>query len=101
MPHFHQWGQLIDISRSGLSFCYATAEEQLLDESLKLGVLLASAGFYLRKVPFKAIADFRIAHQGPYLHNAVRRCSVEFAGLTLKQVSQLQYFIQNHTTGSP
>ena len=98
IPHFNQWGEVIDISKSGLAFCCATAEEQPLDESLKLGILLASAGFYLRKVPFKTIADFEIAHQGPYVHNAVRRCSVEFAGLTHTQASQLEYFIQNHTT---
>jgi hypothetical protein len=100
MPHFHQWGQLIDISSHGLAFCYATFEEQPLDESLKLGILLASAGFYLREVPFKAIADFRIAHQGPHIPRAARRCSVEFAGLTDKQLVQLEYFIQNHTTRS-
>jgi hypothetical protein len=99
MPHFHQWGQLIDISTSGLAFRYATTSEQPSNASLGLGILLASAGFYLRKVPFRAISDFEINHGGAYSFTAIRRCSVEFAGLTLKQVSQLEYFIQNHTTG--
>jgi hypothetical protein len=98
MPHFHQWGQLIDISRSGLAFHCGVAEEQPLDESLKLGILLARAGFYLRKVPFTAIADFEVAHEDAYLVHVIRRCSVKFEGLTDKQVSQLEYFIQNHTT---
>ncbi|MBW1744757.1 MAG: PilZ domain-containing protein [Deltaproteobacteria bacterium] len=98
MPDFHQWGQLIDISTSGLAFRYATTSEQASNGSSKLGILLASAGFCLRKVPFKAISDFEIAHEDDYLLSAMRRCSVEFAGLTLSQVSQLEYFIQNHTT---
>ena len=96
MPHFYNWGQIIDISRGGLAFRY-TNNELTPNVSSNLGISLANVGFYLGKVPFKAISDFEIANEVPYSFRTTRRCGVEFGDLTLNQISQLEYFIRNHT----
>ncbi len=95
-PHFDNWGQIIDISRGGLAFRY-TGNELPPDVSSNLGISLANIGFYLGRVPFKAISDFEIANEVAYSFTTTRRCGVEFGELTLNQISQLEYFIGNHT----
>jgi hypothetical protein len=97
-PHFYKRGQIIDISRGGLAFRY-TNNELTPNASSNLGISLADVGFYLSKVPFKTISDFEIANEVAYSFTTIRRCGVEFGDLTLNQISQLEYFIWNHTIG--
>jgi len=92
-------GQIVDISRNGLAFCY-TVEEETFDNSLELDICFADYGFCLRGAPFKIISDFRINNGNPPEAKAVKRRGVQFSELTERQVSQLKYFIENHTTGT-
>jgi len=97
-PHFYNWGQIIDISRAGLAFRY-TGNELPPNVSCDLGISLADIGFYLGRVPFRAISDFEIGNEVAYSFTTTRRCGVEFGELTLNQISQLEYFICNNTIG--
>lgn len=97
-PDFCNWGQIIDISRGGLAFRY-TGSEQLPNASFDLGISSAKVGFYLGKVPFKVIWDFEIANEVDYNFTTIRRCGVEFGKLTPHQISQLEYFIEDHALG--
>jgi hypothetical protein len=94
-PDFCNWSQIIDISRGGLAFCY-TGLEQLPNASFALGISLADFGFYLGKVPFKAIWDFEIANEDACSFTTIRRCGVEFGKLTPSQLFQLEYFIEDY-----
>jgi len=97
-PHFYNWGQIIDISRGGLAFCY-TGKELPPNISCDLGISLANIGFYLGKLAFRAISDFEIGNEVAYNLTTIRRCGVEFGELTLNQISELECFIRNHTMG--
>lgn len=98
MPHFYNWGQIIDISRNGLAFRY-TGNALSQNLSSQLGISKANIGFYLGGVPFKSISDFEIANKVANSFTTIRRCGVEFGELALNQISQLEYFIPNHTIG--
>lgn len=90
-------GTLINITMNGLTFHYIGREEAL-SELAQLGILLPDSHFYLFKVPCKIISDLKLYknHPSPI---SMRRCGVQFGELTQSQASQLQYFIQNYTTG--
>jgi len=90
-------GTLINITMNGLTFHYIGREEAL-SELAQLGILLPDNHFYLFKVPCKIISDLKLYknHPSPI---SMRRCGVQFGELTQSQASQLQYFIQNYTTG--
>lgn len=97
-PDFCNWGQIVDVSRGGLAFRY-TGSEQLPNASFDLGISLANIGFYLGNVPFKAIWDCDITDEAACSSAKTRQCGVQFGELTLNQISQLEYFILNHTVG--
>ena len=88
-------GQIIDISRGGVSFRYVAGEKPS-SGSFELDISLAN--FYLRKVPFKNISDFQIANEFFLGSIPIRRRGVQFGELTPNRISQLEYFIQRHTT---
>jgi len=96
--HSREIGQIIDISRGGLAFRYI-ADGDRLNESRELEIYLAKYGFHLEKVPFNTISDFELTSELPLSSIIMRRCGVQFGELTQDQVSQLGYFIQNHTVG--
>lgn len=96
--HIKEIGQIIDISRGGLAFRYV-ADGDRLNESRELEIYLANNGFHLKEVPFNTISDFELTSEFPTSFIIMRRRGVQFGELTQDQVSQLGYFIQNHTVG--
>ena len=90
-------GRLVNIGMSGLAFDYVTDRAPSL-EVFELEVFLTDSSFRLIDVSCQCIWDLAI-YEIPttFLHK--RRCGVQFGKLTPTQVSQLEYFIQNHTTG--
>ncbi len=95
-PHFNKVGTLIDISMSGLKFCYTARRKQ--PNGLSLDIFLTDRDFYLSYVPFKAVSDSK-THDSPSGSVTTRQCTVQFGDLTPHQMSQLQYLIQNRTIG--
>ena len=89
-PHFYKRGQITDISKSGLAFRYIDGDDRSSGSS-KLGISLVNVGFYLGKVPFKAISDFAIANEVAYSFTTIRRCGVEFGELTLNLMGTRLY----------
>ena len=95
-PHSTQkLGQIKDISMGGLAFSYM-AREELSDESVRLGIFLAENRFHLREIPFETIWDVETEKE-PFSSITMRRCGVRFGKLTPNQISELKYFIRNHT----
>ena len=61
-PYSTPVGDILDISTSGLALRYVTDEVRSGIPS-DLTIVCASPGFYLRRVPVKAVSDFEIANQ--------------------------------------
>jgi hypothetical protein len=90
-------GRILDISIDGLTFDYVSGE-QPSNMPNELDITMANGTCRLRNVPCKIISDF----ETEYVHLvplSIRRCGVQFGDLTPDQISQLEYFIHNHTVG--
>ena len=93
--HSIELGQIIDVSRNGLAFRYVSSQ-QPSSGLFELVILSSDGGFYLDEIPFKIVSDFE-TNDDPISFSITRRCGVQFEKLRRKQVSRLEYFIQNHT----
>jgi len=90
-------GRLINISPAGLMFEYVTMNQPSI-EATELEIFMTDNVFRLHEVPCQIVWDLPIYKNLTFsLH--MRRCGVQFGELTYSQISQLEYFIQNHTTG--
>jgi hypothetical protein len=95
--HLTLLGPIIDISKGGLAFRYIENKKRINGFS-ELDILFAAGNFYLSGLAFKTVSDF-IMPKKPFSIITMRRRSVKFGKLTPDQISQLEYFIQNHTVG--
>ena len=95
-PHYKKVGRIIDIGMDGLRFRYLASEE-LSDKSFEVDMFLSNTDFYLERVPCEMISEAKIP-RSPFGSLSIRKCSVQFGELTPNQMSQLEYFIQNHAT---
>jgi len=98
-PHFTILGEIVDISRSGLSFCYISEKhptEVAAVSDTFLHIFSSDMSFSLLGVPIKAVSDFEMKNKIAF--NPMWRRGVEFGKMTEGQKSQLEYFIQNCTT---
>ncbi len=91
-------GEIIDISKGGLAFRYIDIGDRPKG-SFELDIFLKETGFRLEKMPAKTISDFRTTKYFPFSSTKTRRQGVQFGELTQKQISQLEHFIRNYTTG--
>ena len=91
-------GQIIDISMDGLAFRY-TARGERLHGSHQLEIVWGDCSVRLKNIPFKVISDLDTPNAAPLNSIETRRGRVQFGELRPDQISQLEYFIQNHTTG--
>lgn len=92
-PHFNRVGRLTDIHKDGLKFHYIARKEPP-QKSFEIDIFLTDGDFYLEKVPCEKVADIETLGTP-----SIRQCTVQFGELSPDQKSQLEYFIQNHTTG--
>ncbi len=92
-------GKIMDISKGGISVRYVD-DEVWQSNTFELDILLADDDFYLPKVPIKAtVSDFEVEKDIPFSFITERQCGLEFGNLSEEQLSLLNDFIVNHTTG--
>lgn len=92
-------GEILDISMSGLSFRYMVDSEEVVNQSRELDILFGDDDFYLDKLPFSTVCD-RLSNNGlPFSTMIMRRRGVRFGELNDMQRDQLEYFIENNTSG--
>jgi hypothetical protein len=96
--HSIRLGQVVDISRGGLAFQYIP-DEQAFAGSCAVDILLTGKGLCVSGISSRVVSDFEIEDMPPMTTIPVRRCGVRFESLESGQESQLQGFIQSHTTG--
>lgn len=97
-PDFKKFGQIIDISRDGLSFRYIADAigDHLLNTSFEVDIFFGDENFYLDRVSLVPISDCA-ERKGFSVRSIMRRQCVQFDELMPNQVSQLEYFIKNYT----
>jgi hypothetical protein len=90
-------GPLIDIGMDGLRFDYVSWRA-LPVVTIALDIFLTGSAFSLYDAPCRSIWGETI-YETPPSPLYWKRCGVQFGELTPDQISQLEYFIENHTTG--
>jgi hypothetical protein len=91
-------GTINDVSMDGLAFQYLANGNQL-NGLLTIDIFRNSKDFYLKNVSFEPVSDFYLDSKLPFSTIFIRRCGGKFVDLTGDQVSQLDRFIRDYTTG--
>ena len=90
-PHWNDiYGEILDISRSGLSCCYMS--EKPLSNSYVTGILFDNGTFRLDDLVLKTVSDYRISTSSI----AIRRRSIQFCDISPAQIEQIERFIRAH-----
>jgi len=95
--NFSMEGQLIDISKNGLSFWCDKSNSQK-DKLFKLNINIAEIKFSLDNIPYIIMSDLESTDDDLLSTGKKKRCRVKFGELMQEQIDQIEYFIQNHTT---
>jgi len=91
-------GQLMDISKGGLSLRYFVNIEKTEDYS-ELGIFLSGNNFTIDRIPFRTISDTQVVNKSPFSPIILRRYGIKFEALTPDQINKLDYFLKNCTLG--
>jgi hypothetical protein len=91
-------GQLLDISREGLSLLCSEKTDKTGEHS-GLGIFLSGDDFSIDKMPFKIISDTEITNGSKFIKRTARRYGIQFKELAPHQIDKLDYFLLNHTLG--
>jgi hypothetical protein len=90
-------GRLKNISMGGLMFEYVTVKTPSINAT-EVEIFLTDSLFRLYQVPCHSVWDLPVYKSSSSLLQK-RQCGVQFGELSPHQISRLEYFIQNHTTG--
>ena len=89
-------GRLKNISMGGLMFEYVTVKTPSINAT-ELEIFLTDSLFRLQ-VPCHSVWDLPVYKSSSFSLQK-RQCGVQFGELSSHQISRLEYFIQEHTTG--
>jgi serine/threonine protein kinase len=90
-----QMGQIVNISKGGLAFRYIDNQEVSKD-LFNLDILFACDAFHLQDIPYKKISDLDTVGTSSIGIFKMKQQGVQFGKMMPGQISQLDYFIQNH-----
>ena len=91
-------GQLLDISKGGLSVQYLATNEKSGDYS-ELGIF-SSVDLAMERIPFRIVSDTKMDHELTSGISELKRFGLMFEDLTPGQQAKLDCFIRNHTVGN-
>jgi hypothetical protein len=91
-------GQMIDVSMGGAAFHYIDIGKWP-DSSFLLKIFAKSDNFHLDSLYFITITDLEADHELAFSSIPTRRRGGQFADLSPNQISKLEYFLINHTSG--
>ena len=89
-------GELIDISKGGLSFRYYISSKKVKDP-YELNIISADDSFQLNNVPIKEISNITKSDKSHLKSIVQGRFGFQFMDLTPYQISELDYFMKNYT----
>jgi len=91
-------GQMLDISKGGLSLRYFIDSEKSQDYS-ELGIFLSGGDFIIDQIPFRTVSDTLLNSSPPFSVITLRRFSVQFDKMPPDKIAKLDDFLLNHTLG--
>ena len=91
-------GQLLDISKRGLSLRYFVYAKHPSNFS-QLGIFSSGSDLAIDGIPFRVVSDTELPDGSPFGPIIFRRSGVQFGQLTFNQLSALDYFIKKNTRG--
>ena len=91
-------GQLLDISKAGLSLRYFIDGKKSQNYS-SLGIFMSGGDFMIDQIPFRIVTDTELNSNPPFSTIILRRYAVQFENLTPEKRAKLDYFLLNHTLG--
>jgi hypothetical protein len=101
-PAFVEWtvdpvstGQILNISRDGLSFRYMPKGEKP-KKVFQLKIYSSSNEFSIENIPVKTIFDLAMPLAFTVTRTTTRLRGVQFTALNPSQLSQLEHFIKNY-----
>ncbi len=101
-PDSTKLGQIVDISMGGLAFKYIDAKSNKSKTNIHETLFLSSMGYYVGDIEFKTIADYEASGseipEAPSNAMKIRIRHVKFTDLKLKQLFDLDYYIENNAT---
>lgn len=89
-------GQLLDISKGGLSLRYFINAEKSHDYS-ELGIFMSGDNFKIDHIPFRIVSDTILSSIPTFSKIILRRYGVQFENLTPKQAAKLDHFLLSRT----
>jgi len=92
-------GQIVNISRGGLTFRYVASKARS-KESPTLSISLSDSTFTLAMIPFRVAWDKPSPQSFSFGDIALRYCGVEFGQLADYQKLALNHFIKHYREGS-
>lgn len=95
-PKNIQMGQIINISKGGLAFCYIDGEDKY-NKLFDLDILFVQDSFYLKNVPANTVWASQVVSKPSLSLLESKQRGLQFKELTPHQISQLDFFLQNHT----
>ena len=90
-------GQLLDISKGGLSLQFLATDEKPKTYT-DLGIL-ASMDLSMVRIPFRTVSVEEVNNNIPLSVTRLRRYSLKFKNLKPAQRAELDFFIKNYTYG--
>lgn len=99
-PDFVKLGKLLDISSSGLCFEYIAKGDVVPgSDDLEMDMFISGNGYYLPNVSCRLVYDVRTRQEMTFMVGMeYRRCGLQFARLSEKQMDQLEHYLMHHTT---
>ena len=90
-------GQILDISKGGLSLHYTEIFEKKR-EYTELGIF-SSLELAVERITFRSVSDIKLVAEPKFDDPNLRRHSLQFENLTPEQETKLDHFISNFTLG--
>ncbi|MCK5097086.1 MAG: PilZ domain-containing protein [Desulfobacteraceae bacterium] len=102
-PESKKLGQIVDISMGGLAFKYIDIKPDIRKGiNIQETLFLSSMGYYVGDIDFKTIADYEASdYEIPNTSSntmKIRMRHVQFKDLQLKQLFDLDYYIEKNAT---
>lgn len=88
-------GQLLDISRGGISL-RCSVETEKVQDGFVLGIFVSGGDFKIEEIPFRLISDVEMTFDSALSKRNLRRYCIQFEELTPDQINRLDHFLKNH-----
>lgn len=87
------FGQLLDISKNGMSFAYTSEQVKFRDMILELDIMCSHPKLYIPKLLCKSVIDICLQEGSDSVPGAVHRRSVEFRSISAEQRDLIDRFL--------